>query len=219
MKTYLESKTVLQDKGEFVALAACFNTVDRVGDRIIPGAFSKTLELHRTSAKSAIPLLWDHKGGDPEYVIGAVDSSTMREVDAGLEVSGKIDLESDKGKEAWRAIRSGSMSLSFGFLTLKQRTASDGVNELLELDLLEVSVVSSPAHASTHFISLKSERGAEQQPSAKQHPSESEAIRAILQRNPEDLVREAQARKAVEAKVAAEARKAQVELVSFGTDA
>ena len=48
------------DTGEFSALVAAFNNVDRGGDVIRPGAFKKTLARWRSSGKR-IPVVWSHR--------------------------------------------------------------------------------------------------------------------------------------------------------------
>lgn len=150
----LQAKATVTDQGEFVAIAAAYS-VDRVNDRIVPGAFKGTIDRWRGSGKQ-VPLHWNHQG-EPEDIIGTIDPSSMEETDEGLQVAGKIDLDgSAKGREAWRSIKAGAMSLSFGYMVLKERKATDGVNDLHEIDLFEVSVVPSPANADTRFLELKS---------------------------------------------------------------
>lgn len=150
----LEAKATATEQGEFVAIAAAYS-VDRVGDRIVPGAFKGTIGRWQESGKR-VPLHWNHES-DPDSIIGTVDPSSMAETDAGLQVSGSLDLEnSAKAREAWRAMKTDSMSLSFGYMTTKQKAGSDGVNELHEIDLFEVSVVPGPANADTRFLALKS---------------------------------------------------------------
>lgn len=148
----LEAKATLTDKGEFVAIAAAYS-VDRVGDRIIQGAFQKTIDHWRESGKS-IPLHWNHQG-EPEDIIGAVDPMTVEETKDGLRVAGKIDLSGAKAREAWRAMKTGAMSLSFGYMVVSEKQAKDA-NELHEIDLFEISVVPGPANADTRFLTLKS---------------------------------------------------------------
>ena len=148
----LQAKATTTDQGTFVALAAAYS-VDRVGDRIVPGAFAKTIDHWRESGKS-IPLHWNHQG-EPEDIIGAVDPATVEETKDGLRVAGKLDLSGSKAKEAWRAMKTGSMSLSFGYMVVSEKQAKDA-NELHEIDLFEVSVVPGPANADTRFLSLKS---------------------------------------------------------------
>ena len=154
----LNAKAVATEQGEFTAIAAAYS-VDRVGDRIVPGAFAETIEHWRAAGKR-VPLHWDHEG-DPASIIGSIDPASMRETDEGLEVSGRLDLEnSEKAREAWRAMKTDSMSLSFGYVATRQGKADDGVNELHEIDLFEVSIVPAPANPDTRFLSLKSIEGA-----------------------------------------------------------
>lgn len=149
----LQAKATATDLGEFVAIAAAYS-LDRVGDRIVPGAFAKTIDRWQASGKQ-VPLHWNHQG-EPDDIIGTIDPFSMKETDDGLQVSGKIDLEgSSKGREAWRSIKAGAMSLSFGYMVVSDRSAKDAT-ELLELDLFEVSVVPGPANADTRFLTLKS---------------------------------------------------------------
>lgn len=148
----LEAKATATDRGEFTAIAAAYSK-DRVGDRIVPGAFANTIEHWRESGKH-IPLHWNHQG-EPEDIIGSVDPATVEETKDGLQVAGRLDLTGKKAKEAWRAMKTGSMSLSFGYLVIEEKATKDA-NELHEIDLFEVSVVPGPANADTRFLSLKS---------------------------------------------------------------
>lgn len=149
----IEAKATATDLGEFVAIAAAYSR-DRAGDRIVPGAFAKTIDRWQASGKQ-VPLHWNHQG-EPDDIIGTIDPFAMRETDDGLQVAGRIDLDgSAKGREAWRSIKAGAMSLSFGYMVVKEAPAKDA-NELHELDLFEVSVVPGPANADTRFLELKS---------------------------------------------------------------
>jgi len=56
------------EEGVFEAYVATYD-VDSVGDRIIPGAFAKTLDEWKASG-DPIPVVWSHKSDDPEYHIG-----------------------------------------------------------------------------------------------------------------------------------------------------
>lgn len=154
-KTLAAKATATTERGEFSAIAAAY-TVDRVKDRIIPGAFEKTIAQWRSSGKR-IPLHWDHKAG-PENIIGSVDPARMQEKPGeGLYVEGALDLEgSEKAREAWRLMKSGAMALSFGYLTPRERKAAGGINELLEIDLFEITVAPHPVNPDTRFIELKS---------------------------------------------------------------
>ena len=143
-----------QQLGEFTAIAAAYS-VDRVKDRIVPGAFANTIDRWRASGKR-VPLHWDHKG-EAHNVIGWIDPATMSETAEGLQVSGKLDIDSsDVAREAWRSMKNNAMSLSFGYITTKRRKRGDGVNELQELDLFEISIVPHPANPDTRIVEMKS---------------------------------------------------------------
>lgn len=155
--TDLEHKTIkaaatATDRGEFSALAATYS-VDRVNERIIPGAFEKTIEKWQGADRN-IPLHWDHSGA-AEDIIGYVDPGAMRETDDGLYVEGRLDLKSSGvAREAWRSMRNNAVALSFGYLQ-KTRDGKDGVTEIVEVDLFEVSIVPAPANPDTRLLSLK----------------------------------------------------------------
>ena len=151
----LETKArTTTEAGEFTALAATYS-VDRVNDQIQPGAFAKSIGQWQSSGKQ-IPLHWDHQGS-ADSIIGSVDPMSMREVKEGLFVVGRLDIESsDVAKEAWRSVKNNAVALSFGYLATKQRKRRDGVNELLEIDLYEISIVPAPANPDTKFLSYKS---------------------------------------------------------------
>jgi HK97 family phage prohead protease len=159
-KPRLERKTVeastrpTSDLCQFSAIAAAY-TVDRVKDRIVPGAFAQTIARWRASGKR-VPLHWNH-GATAEDVIGTVDPRSMREMREGLFVRGKLDLDhSHVAVQAWRAMKDNAVSLSFGYLATDQKRGRDGVNELREIDLYEVSLTPTPANPDTRVLSMKS---------------------------------------------------------------
>jgi HK97 family phage prohead protease len=140
--------------GEFSAIAAAYS-LDRQGDAIVPGAFAKTIDAWRESGKQ-IPLHWNHSAR-AENIIGSVDPVSMREIREGLYVRGKLELDtSTVAREAWRSMKANALSLSFGYTAPGSRLRKDGVRELTEIDLFEISVVPSPANPDTRFIELKS---------------------------------------------------------------
>jgi HK97 family phage prohead protease len=144
-----------QDLGQFSAFAATYD-VDRVNDRIRFGAFENTIARWQASGKR-VPLHWAHRG-EAKNVIGSVDPAKMREVAGlGLYVEGKLDLdESDVAREAWRSMKDNRVGLSFGYLTIKSQRR-DGINNLIELDLYEISVAPGEINPETQFLSLKAD--------------------------------------------------------------
>jgi Caudovirus prohead serine protease len=81
----------------------------------------------------------------------------MREIREGLFVRGKLDLDhSQVAVQAWRAMKDDTVSLSFGYLATDQKRGRDGVNQLREIDLYEVSLTATPANPDTRVLAMKS---------------------------------------------------------------
>jgi len=113
----------------FAGYAAVFGHPDKGGDIIRKGAFSSALQR-----AVEIPLLWQHKAG---AVIGRIEH--LSEDQRGLRVIASIG-----NARASRLLGSGKIDgLSFGYRVREAK--SDGAyRELIELDLVEVSVVANP---------------------------------------------------------------------------
>ena len=117
----------------FAGYAAVFGHPDSGGDVIRPGAFAASLAATRD-----VPLLWQHRAG---AVIGRVEH--LSEDKRGLRVIAEIG----GGEEARRAARLLAAKkldgLSFGY-RVRKAARKDGLRELVELDLVEVSLVAEP---------------------------------------------------------------------------
>lgn len=122
----------LDEAGYIQGVAAAYGNVDHGGDRIVKGAFAKSL-----LGKTGVPMLLFHDQRRPIGRWGKVDDS-----ESGLSVEGKISTKTRDGGEAYELVKDGALSgLSIGYSTLRKRM--DGkVRELLELGLHEVSLVS-----------------------------------------------------------------------------
>src|SRR5215213_11060139 len=81
----------------------------------------------------------------------------MREIRGkGLHVAGRLDLQdSEVAREAWRSMRNNAVALSFGYLATKKRKRADGIQDLLEIDLFEITICPGPANPETRFLSMK----------------------------------------------------------------
>jgi HK97 family phage prohead protease len=117
----------------FAGYAAVFNRVDGGGDVIRKGAFAASL-----TTKRAIPLLWQHKAG---AVIGRV--TRVEEDTRGLRVIGELGGDADALRAAGLVASGALDGLSFGYRVGRSARAN-GVRELHELELVEVSLVASP---------------------------------------------------------------------------
>lgn len=147
------------ESGTFEALVAVFNNVDSVGDRILPGAFAKTLQKWQGTG-DPIPVIWSHKHDDPMAHIGTVQPSDMVETDRGLVVRGRLDIaDNPMAKQVHRLMKQRALKeFSFGYRVPKggEKRAKDGANELSEIDLIEVGPTLKGANPATELHAVKS---------------------------------------------------------------
>jgi len=135
--------------GRFQGYASVFNTIDRGNDLILPGAFKRSL---RERGAKGVKLLWQH---DPKEPVGIIDD--LYEDTRGLFVHGRLILDVDRAREAYRLLGAGALDgLSIGFHTLKSNQRSDGVRLLREVDLWEISLVTFPMNEQARISSFKS---------------------------------------------------------------
>ena len=111
----------------FAGYAAIFGRVDRGGDVIRAGAFARSL------SKGTVPLLWQHDAARP---IGRIEY--LKEDRRGLRVIGRLV---DRRAAALLKARAVS-GLSFGYRVREAK--GEGPRELIDLDLVEVSLVAQP---------------------------------------------------------------------------
>jgi HK97 family phage prohead protease len=118
----------------FAGYAALFDRIDRGGDVVRKGAFARAV----AAGPDRVPLLWQHEAGKP---IGRIE--TIAEDERGLRVIARLSERSAAGHEAAALLRDGAIGgLSFGY---NVRAKRDGAKrELMDLDLVEVSLVTFP---------------------------------------------------------------------------
>ena len=166
-------------EGEFTAYASVFNNVDAYGDKVIPGAFAKTLAQWGESG-APIPLLFGHQMDDPDMNLGHVVEA--KEDDHGLYVRAQLDLENPKSKQVYRMLkgrRINQMSYAYDIIDGGPEKAKAGpeddddeeddpeedggkVYALRELKLYEISVVTIGANQDTEILAVKQAAGAAQ---------------------------------------------------------
>ena len=106
-----------------------FDRPDKSGDIVRKGAFLDSLKR-----AAEIPLLWQHKAG---AVIGRIEH--LSEDERGLRVIAAVG-----DARVSRLLGSGKVDgLSFGYRVREAKSAG-AHRELVELDLVEVSLVASP---------------------------------------------------------------------------
>jgi hypothetical protein len=140
----------LSGEGEFEGYAAIFNNVDMGNDKILPGAFEKTLK----KTKGKIPIL------DGHCTRCQIGWNLEASEDAkGLKVHGQLNLDvgagSDKYALAKQAKEVGAkMGLSIGYASKKSDWEGD-VRLLREVKLFEYSLVAFPMNDKATVTNIK----------------------------------------------------------------
>ncbi len=143
-----------QPIGIIKGLAAAFS-LDEVNDRILPGAFEKTILEHKSRNNRPIRFKFQHKRDD---IIGIFPIMKVFETERGLSVEGELNLEVQKGFESFSLAKQGAMTdLSIGFMIPEGGSEfnSDGIRIIKEIDLVEISIVDEPANRDATINEVK----------------------------------------------------------------
>jgi hypothetical protein len=107
--------------------------VDRGGDVVRAGAFARAVRM----GPRGVPLLWQH---DPARPIGRIEY--LKEDKRGLRVIARLSAGS-AGREAEALLKERALGgLSFGYRVREAK--GTGPRELVDVDLVEVSLVTMP---------------------------------------------------------------------------
>jgi HK97 family phage major capsid protein/HK97 family phage prohead protease len=146
----LEIKSVDEDQRLIEGIASTPST-DRMGDIVEPKG---------ATFKLPIPLLWQHKSGEP---IGHVIEATV--TDGGIAIRAQIAKIADAGKlkdridEAWQSIKNRLVrGLSIGFSPLEPPADIKGTwgQRFTKWEWLELSAVTIPANIDASIQTIKS---------------------------------------------------------------
>lgn len=143
--------------GRFEAVVSVFGNVDLQGDRVVKGAFKKSIDQWRKTG-DPIPIIWSHEWGDPFAHVGAADPATAEETDVGLKLIGTFDVDKPFAAQVYDLVKDRRVrEWSFAYDVIKERkSADDGANELLILDLIEAGPTLKGANPNTFTIGVKS---------------------------------------------------------------
>ena len=150
----LEIKALGED-GVFSGYGSIFGNKDSYGDIVVPGAFAKSLADHQRRGTRP-KMFWQH---DPYQPIGSW--TDMAEDGKGLWVEGRLNMEVQRGREAYALLKAGDIDgLSIGYQTVAdERDEKRGALLLKELKLVEVSIVSLGANDRALVNAVKTIRG------------------------------------------------------------
>jgi len=137
------------DYGTIEGYASTFNSVDNGMDSVLPGAFTKSL-TDRPAHK--VKFLYNH---DPKVVIGR--TLELYEDEIGLKFKGQFSLGTSAGHDSYVLANDGALTdFSIGYRTIRSKK-KDGVRQLIEVELWEVSLVAFPMNETAKVTSVKSD--------------------------------------------------------------
>lgn len=145
--------------GEFIVYASTFTrTPDAYGDVVRKGAFLDDIAA-RKDAGVVLPGLFGHRMDDPDFFIASALEES--EDDHGWRIHGAFDLDSPKGAQVYRLVKSRRLNqLSFAYETLEEGAVEldDGAtaNELRKVKAFEFSFVPVGANQDTSVLAVKS---------------------------------------------------------------
>jgi len=143
----LTVKSFDEDEGVFTGIASTPST-DRVGDIVESAGI--------TAKHLPVPLLWQH---DHDKPAGVVESMTA--TGKGLEVVCRVLKDaSAEVKSYWEFVKAGAVSLSIGFRPLEYAPLAAGGYHYKQVELLELSLVTVPAHQDARILTTKQHQAA-----------------------------------------------------------
>ena len=144
-KTF-EVKGELNTEGEITGYGAVFGNVDRTGDVIHKGAFTKTIKENEGS----VIMVANH---DQNVPVGRVQS--MEEDNYGLKFKGYL-AKTDKAQEYKQLMKDGVVdSFSIGYKVIRGEQNEHGGRNIHELKLFEISPVAIPMNPDAKLLEVK----------------------------------------------------------------
>ncbi len=141
-----------QRYGIIKGYGSTFGNVDRGSDRVIKGAFKKTLKEHKAKGRQ-IRMKFQHGS-----LIGGWEK--FKEDDNGLFLEGKINLQVQEGQEAYSLAKQGVLTdLSIGYWASDTEFVTENgqdIRNLKEVELFEVSPVGEPMNVMAQITDVKS---------------------------------------------------------------
>ena len=147
-----------KERGSFEGYGSVFGNTDSYGDVVMPGAFVASLREHR-AAGTWPAMLFNHDHNRPVGEWLAIDEDTK-----GLYLKGRLWVDGDQpdadAAKVYRVMSAQSgarMGLSIGYRTRSSKDRADGIRELLDLELFEVSPVMFPANGLARVTAVKAD--------------------------------------------------------------
>lgn len=133
-----------KERGIIEAYVSIFNNVDSMNERVLKGAFKKSLE------KKLPKGVWSHKWDEP-----IAKTLEAEEDDKGLRIKGKLILGVQRAREVYELLKEGVIDeFSIGYRVVKDQIRN-GIRELKEVELYEWSPVLVGANDKTELVDIK----------------------------------------------------------------
>lgn len=163
------------DNGTIEKIVSVFGNVDYAGDRVNQGAFTKSLERWATG-DGPIPVIFSHQWNVLEAHVGVVeDARELAPGDpllvqqapqladfGGLWVRERYDMDQPFAARLHQLQKDRRIKeSSFAYDVLNEKRAKDGVNDLLELEIIEVGPTLKGMNPDTVVIDAKTRLAAQ----------------------------------------------------------
>lgn len=144
-------------KGVVEAIVSVFNNVDRVGDRVIPGAFKAFVDRVNDGWKA--PFVWSHQTHTPDMFIG--DTLAAEETDEGLKITAQMHMDEPVAAKVFSLIEKKQVAnYSFAYKVEEARWVDEDdeqVYELVKLDVSETGPCMYGANPETRTVAAKAD--------------------------------------------------------------
>src|SRR5947199_7226264 len=142
-------RTRIDEDGTVEGYASLFGEIDAARDRVMPGAFARTL---KSRGLRRIPMLFQH---DPAEPVGVW--LELKEDHRGLYARGRLIPEVARARELFALVASGAVDgLSIGFRTVKGRVdPKSRLRKIDQVELWEISIVTFPLLAGARVRAVK----------------------------------------------------------------
>lgn len=159
-KTVAATVTEAKADGTATALVSVFGNVDLGGDRVLPGAFTRSLTEWQAKG-DPIPVIWSHDWDNPESFVGWADPKAIEETSDGLVVPMQFDLDRPRAEQVHHLLKTRRVTqFSFGYFARDYEDVEDAdygtVRELKDLDLFEVGPTLLGMNPETELIEAAS---------------------------------------------------------------
>ena len=147
----LEIKSVEEETRTVKGYASVFNNVDSDSDRLVKGAFNRTIKSWGPEGKNRIKLVSQHNIGKPVAKIDALYEDAK-----GLYMEATFGTHAD-GEDHYKMVKEGILTeFSIGFVPTQEEKNDEGGRNFKEVKLYEVSLVTVAANDEALVTDVKS---------------------------------------------------------------